>query len=126
MNNKKIESKSLIDLGYSKYWYVVYTDGSYEQIPVIENRLQPLLDNLDVVSVEESKDQTIIDFNNPLSNHKERVVITHFDGKGKIDEILYIPAYHKVGEMYTKDEYEMEDLEELYHWIDLPMIGINP
>ena len=38
MNNKKIERKSLIDLGYSKYWYVIYTDGSYEHIPVIENK----------------------------------------------------------------------------------------
>ena len=38
MNNKKVERKSLIDLGYSKYWYVTYTDGSYENIPVIENK----------------------------------------------------------------------------------------
>lgn len=36
MNNKKIQRKSLIDLGYSKYWSVIYTDGSYENIPVIE------------------------------------------------------------------------------------------
>ena len=36
MENKKIERKTIIDLGYSKYWYVVYTDGSYEQIPIIE------------------------------------------------------------------------------------------
>ena len=38
MNNKKIERKTLIDLGYSKYWSIHYTDGSYEHIPVIENK----------------------------------------------------------------------------------------
>ena len=37
MSNKKIERKTIIDLGHSKYWYVVYTDGSYKQIPIIEN-----------------------------------------------------------------------------------------
>ena len=36
MTEKKIERKSLIDLGYSKYWYIVYTDGSFEIIPIIE------------------------------------------------------------------------------------------
>ena len=38
MDNKKIERKALIDLGYSKYWYVTYADGSYENIPVIEKK----------------------------------------------------------------------------------------
>ena len=92
------------------------------------NTIQPLFNDLDenIVNVEETKHETIVDFINPLSNHKERVVFTHLDGNGKIDEILYIPAYHKEGEMYTKEEYEMEDLEELYLWIELPMIGINP
>ena len=38
MDNKKIERKTLIDLGYSKYWSVVYTDGSYKHTPVIETK----------------------------------------------------------------------------------------
>ena len=38
MNTKKIERKTLIDLGYSKYWSIIYKDGSYENIPVIETK----------------------------------------------------------------------------------------
>ena len=38
MDNKKTERKTLIDLGYSKYWSIIYTDGSYEHIPVIETK----------------------------------------------------------------------------------------
>ena len=44
MDNKKIERKTLIDLGYSKYWSVVYTDGSYKQIPVIKEKETPIED----------------------------------------------------------------------------------
>jgi hypothetical protein len=40
MKTRKIERKTLIDLGYSKYWSIIYTDGSYEHIPVIENKIK--------------------------------------------------------------------------------------
>lgn len=40
MNTKKIERKTLIDLGYSKYWSIIYKDGSYENIPIIENKIK--------------------------------------------------------------------------------------
>jgi hypothetical protein len=34
MNNKKIERKTRITYGYSDYWSIIYTDGSFERIPV--------------------------------------------------------------------------------------------
>lgn len=40
MTEKKIERKSLIDLGYSKYWYIVYTDGSFEISPIIKKLIK--------------------------------------------------------------------------------------
>ena len=40
MTQKRIERKTLIDLGYSKYWYITFTDGSYQQIPVINKKIK--------------------------------------------------------------------------------------
>jgi hypothetical protein len=83
------------------------------------NTIQPLVFDLDenVVSMVELKRETIIDFINPVTGSMERVVFNHPNGNGQVEEVLYVPGYHKVGAIYTKDEYEMQDLEELYEWI---------
>tara|TARA_A100001391_G_scaffold115809_1_gene78271 strand:+ start:1623 stop:1916 length:294 start_codon:yes stop_codon:yes gene_type:complete len=74
--------------------------------------------NVDTVA----KDETVIDFINPVNNALERVMFHDIDDSNTVGEILYVPGYHKEGEMYTKDEYEMEDIEELYEWVLIDML----
>ena len=83
------------------------------------NTIQPLVIDLDenVIEIIESKLDTVIDFINPVTSSLERVVFTHPEGSDTVEQVLYVPGYHKVGEMYTGEEYEMEDLEDLYDWI---------
>lgn len=84
------------------------------------NTILPFIQDLDenIVNEDEQRMETTIDFINPVSNVLERVVFTHVKAySDQIEQVLYIPAYHKIGEMYTNDEFEMVDLQELYDFI---------
>ena len=81
------------------------------------NTIIPFINTFQIVSVTEEGQKTIVDFINPCNGQVERVVFEHPSGDGKIESILYVPSYFKDGEMYTKDEYDMEDLNELNKYI---------
>ena len=86
--------------------------------------IQAFIDDLDenIVKVDTpTKDETIIDFINPVNSALERVMIHDIDDNNTVGEILYVPGYHKVGEMYTKDEYALDDMDELYEWVLLDL-----
>ena len=83
------------------------------------NTIQPLISDLDenIINEIEQRVETIVDFVNPVTGSTERVIFEHPNGNGKIEQVLYVPGYHKIGEMYTKEEYIMEDLQDLYEFI---------
>jgi hypothetical protein len=82
------------------------------------NTILPLVLDLDenIIKSDEKRHRTIIDFNNPVTGSLERVVFEHPNGNGMIEQVLYVPTYHDFS-IFFKEEYIMEDLNDLYEFI---------
>lgn len=82
------------------------------------NTIHPLVLDLDenIVKSDEKRHRTIIDFNNPVTGALERVIFEHPAGNGMIEQVLYVPTYHDFS-IFFKEEYIMEDLNDLYEFI---------
>ena len=82
------------------------------------NTILPLVQDLDenIVNNIETKHDTIIDLINPVTGVLERVIFEHPAGNGKIEQVLYVPTYHDFN-IFFKEEYIMEDLNDLYDFI---------
>jgi len=82
------------------------------------NTILPLVLDLDenVINIIEKKHDTIIDLINPVTGSTERVIFEHPNGNGKIEQVLYVPDYHDELVVF-KEEYIMEDLNDLYEFI---------
>ena len=82
------------------------------------NTILPLVLDLDenIVNSIETKHDTTIDLINPVTGALERVIFEHPSGNGKIEQVLYVPTYHDFS-IFFKEEYIMEDLNDLYDFI---------
>lgn len=82
------------------------------------NTILPFVLDLDenIINNIETKHDTIIDLINPVTGALERVIFEHPNGNGMVEQVLYVPDYHDELVVF-KEEYIMEDLNDLYEFI---------